>query len=108
MNAFGILIHPDDRVSERLTLAVGMASAGGHRMTAFPQPAEPDPPIPLNSHDGDGGGGIDTRLRAVEVELAAAKTELKHLATRAWVLGGVVGGMVTATLITLAVIKLFQ
>lgn len=77
-------------------------------MTAFPQPAEPDPPIPLNSHGGDGGGGIDTRLRAVEVELAAVKTELKHLATRAWVLGGVVGGMVTATLITLAVIKLFQ
>lgn len=68
----------------------------------------PEPAIPLKSIDGGGGGGIDDRLRTVEVQLAEVRTELKHLATRAWVLGGVVGGMVTATLITLAVVKLFQ
>ena len=76
-------------------------------MSQFPQ-AEPEPAIPLRSHDGGGGDGIDGRLRAVEVQLAQVETELKHLATRAWVLGGVVGGMVTATLITLTVLKFFQ
>lgn len=75
---------------------------------AFQQP-EPEPAVALKSiGGGDGGGGtVDTRLRDVEVQVAEVKTELKHLATKAWVLGGVVGGMVTATLITLTVIKLF-
>ena len=40
---------------------------------------------------------------AVERRLTALETELKHLATKAWVLAGVVGGMVAAALITLAV-----
>ena len=75
------------------------------------KPSQPvNTAIPLKSHQGGGGGGdgIDARLRAVELQLGRIETELKHLATRAWVLGGVVGGMVTATLITLTVLKFFQ
>ena len=36
------------------------------------------------------------------------ETELSHLATRAWVLGGVVGGMVAAATVTIAIIRLFS
>ena len=32
---------------------------------------------------------------------------MQHMATKAWVLGGVVGGMAVAATITLTVIKLF-
>ena len=76
-------------------------------MTA--QPAESsEPAIPLSSVDGGNGSGTPNRVHAVEIRLTRIETELKHLATRAWVLGGVVGGMVAATAITLTVIKLFQ
>ena len=57
------------------------------------------------------GGSSESRLREVERAVERIETkldsELKHLATRAWVLGGVVGGMVSAALITLATIRLF-
>ncbi len=71
-----------------------------------PFAAEPEPAVPLSSSDG-GGGGTDARLKEIELRMARVGTELKHLATRAWVLGGVVGWMVTATIITLTVIRLF-
>ena len=35
------------------------------------------------------------------------EAHMEHMATKAWVLGGVVGGMVSAALITLAVVRLF-
>ena len=82
-------------------------------MTGYPRQVdtEADPPIPSSVSSGGGAGTFDSRLRDVEraVERIETKldTELKHLATRAWVLGGVVGGMVSATLITLTVIRLF-
>ena len=60
---------------------------------------------------GSNGGDFDSRLRHVEQAVERIETklnsELQHLATRAWVLGGVVGGMVSAALITLAVMRLF-
>ena len=33
------------------------------------------------------------RMTTVETRVTVIETELKHLATKAWVLGGVVGGM---------------
>ncbi len=69
---------------------------------------EPEPPVPLSSSAGGGPGGFDGRLRALEVAVGKVETELRHLATRAWVLGGVVGGMISAAIITLAVIRLFS
>lgn len=57
---------------------------------------------------GSGGNGFDERLRRVEQQLARIETELRHTATRAWVLGGVVGGMAIAAVITIGLLKLFE
>lgn len=38
--------------------------------------------------------------------LTKLETHFEHLATKAWVLAGVVGGMVSAAIITLAVARL--
>ena len=60
---------------------------------------------------GNSGNGIEKRLRAVENSIVRLETkvdiELKHIATRAWVLGGVLGGMGVAATIALIFIKLF-
>ena len=66
---------------------------------------------------GDTGGSDDdlhVRLRAVEerlqdvaLETREIKTNLAHTATRAWVLGGVLGGMVAAATIAAAVLRFF-
>ena len=69
---------------------------------------EPEPAVPLSSSGSGGPGGFDGRLSALEVAVGKVETELRHLATRAWVLGGVVGGMISAVIITLAVIRLFS
>ena len=65
-----------------------------------------------NRGSSHGNGGqydrLDDRLRKVEESVVGIQTELKHLATRAWVLGGVVGGMVSAAIITLTIIRLFS
>lgn len=43
---------------------------------------------------GNGGGGrFDERLRQVELDVREIKTDMKHVATRAWILAGVLGGM---------------
>ena len=47
-----------------------------------------------------GGYSTDERLARLEIHLL-------RMATKAWVLGGVVGGMVAAATLTLAIIKLF-
>ena len=61
--------------------------------------------------DGNSGNGSEKRLRDVENSLARLEatfnSELKHLATRAWVLGGVLGGMGIAATIALLFIRLF-
>lgn len=46
-------------------------------------------------------------LRELENRIVIIETELRHLATKAWVLGGVVGGMVLAATVALAVARLF-
>ena len=58
------------------------------------------------SGGGGGGNDLDGRLRAVEMGLTRVETELKHMATRAWVLGGVLGGMGVAVGIGVALVKL--
>ena len=55
----------------------------------------------------EGSDPISERVTAHGERLAAIEAHLQHMATRSWVLGGVVGGMVAAATITLAVIKLF-
>lgn len=57
---------------------------------------------------GDGGGSrLEDRLRGVEVQLAEIRAkldaELKHFATKAWVLGGVLAGMGVAATIAAAI-----
>lgn len=73
------------------------------------RPVEQDEP---EIEDGAGGGnGNGQRLREIERRLTRIETkfdtELPHLATKAWVLGGVVGGMVIAASLAIAILKLF-
>lgn len=63
---------------------------------------------PANPGGNDGANGFDARLRHVENDMTGIRTELKHLASKAWVLGGVIGGMVLAASLTIAILKLFS
>ena len=52
------------------------------------------PGRPGATSSGNGGGGTnDARLRAVELDVREIKTELRHVATKAWILAGILGGM---------------
>ena len=64
---------------------------------------------PRGRPSGGGGGGdsVESRLRAVEQQLARIEAELGHVATKAWVLGGLLGGMGVAAMLTVALMKLF-
>ena len=68
-----------------------------------------EPPVTEKTGGGNGGGGPrEDRLRGVEIQLAEIKTkldtELKHVATKAWVLGGILAGMGVAATIAAAVV----
>ena len=61
------------------------------------------------SFQGDGGGSdIDARPRAVELDIRELKTDMKHVATKAWILGGVLGGMGVAAAIATALFRLLS
>ena len=51
--------------------------------------------------NGNGGG------REIYERLAKIEAHMQHMATKAWVLAGVVGGMVLAATITLIIVRLF-
>ena len=57
--------------------------------------------------------GMDSqqRIRRLETQLATLEERSRHMATRAWVLAGVLGGMATAaglaTVIALTVVRVF-
>lgn len=73
-----------------------------------PLRAVEEPPAIEKTGGGNGGGRTEDRLRGVEIQLAEIKTkldtELKHVATKAWVLGGVLAGMGVAATIAAAVV----
>ena len=50
---------------------------------------------------------LDVRLRSVEVDMREIKTHLQHIATRAWVLGGILAGMGVAAGIGMGLARLF-
>ena len=63
---------------------------------------------------GTGPGEIDDRLRVVEGDVRAIQSTLQHVALREdvlrlklWVLGGVIGGMVIAVTLGIAIARLF-
>lgn len=55
-----------------------------------------------------GNGGISERLRLVELDVREIKTDMKHVATRAWVLGGLLGGMGIAAGIAATIFRLLS
>ena len=57
--------------------------------------------------DGGSGSGLDNRIRAVELDIREIKTDLKHVATRAWVLGGMLAAGGIGAGIALAVLRVF-
>ena len=83
-------------------------------MTKAPLRAvEEGPPATAMSGGNGGGGRIEERLRSVEIQLgqinAKLDAELKHVATKAWVLGDVLAGMgVAATIAAAVVIAAFR
>ena len=54
---------------------------------------------------GDLGRRV-TKLEELPHRVSKIEAHMEHMATKAWVLGGVVGGMVAAALTTLAVARL--
>ena len=66
---------------------------------------------PTSDFGGGNGGGIEGRLRALEVQVARIDERIigleKTVATKAWVLGGVVMATVIGIGIALTAIKLF-
>ena len=60
--------------------------------------------LPQTNPHGSGGNGGGQNLHG---RVSAIEAHLQHMATKAWVLGGVVGGMVSAALVTIAIIRLF-
>ena len=65
---------------------------------------------------GNGGddGGYDNRLRTVELDVREIKTRMENVATQAdvlkvrlWVVGGVIGGIVTASFLVLSFLRSF-
>ena len=55
-------------------------------------------------------GSIENSIsgeNGIRVQLATLMERSKHLATKAWILGGVIAGMLAAAGISLAVVKLF-
>ena len=50
---------------------------------------------------GSGPGGV------IGERVAKLETHMQHLATKAWVLGGVLGGMILAASLSIAILKLF-
>ncbi len=70
-------------------------------------PVVPIQPRGRPSGGNGGGDSIEGRLRAVEQQLARIEAELRHVATKTWVLGGLLGGMGFAAMLTIAIMKLF-
>ena len=69
-----------------------------------------DPPASTT----DGPNGNDRGGARLESRVSVLESELKHLATKAdvlglkiWILVGVIGGMITTAFITIAIAKLF-
>lgn len=71
---------------------------------------EEEPPVTEKTGGGGNGGDhrLEDRLRGLELQLVEIRTkldtELKHIATKAWVLGGVLAGMGVAATIAAAVV----
>lgn len=69
---------------------------------------------PAGTAGGNGNGGrLEAHLQEVEVRLTRIETKLdaglKHVATKAWVLGGLLAGMGVAVVVafTIAVVVLY-
>ncbi len=63
------------------------------------------------TNGGNDGSGFDSRLRALEIQVARIDERMigieKAMATKAWVLGGVVAAAVIAVGLAIPLIKLF-
>ena len=52
--------------------------------------------------------GDKTEIHDLRERVSALEANMQHMATKAWVLAGVVGGMGLAAVVALAVIRLFS
>ena len=51
--------------------------------------------------------GEKTEIHDLRERVSALEAHMSHMATKAWVLSGVIGGMVLAVTLTFTLIKLF-
>ena len=72
------------------------------------QPGTPYGEPSLGSGDGGGYNRLDDRLRAVEGLIERIDERTKHLATRAWVLAGILGGMGVAAGVATAIFRVLS
>ena len=54
------------------------------------------------------GMELGERVLTLGERVASLEEAMKHVATKAWVLGGVIAGFVVTTTLVLALVKLFQ
>ena len=54
-----------------------------------------------------GGSGLQSKIHDIDTRLGRIEERLKHAATTEWILAGVIGAIVTASMLALAVLKLF-
>ena len=48
------------------------------------------------------------KVHEIDKRLVRIEGQLKHVATKAWILGGVITGIITAAVLALALLKLFD
>ena len=59
----------------------------------------PGPEIGMTGNKGE--------IHDLRERVSSLEAHMKHMATKAWVLGGVVGGMGLATTMALAIVRIF-
>ncbi len=71
---------------------------------------------PLGAPKPNGGGNgfpgssasLADKVHAIDLRLARIEESLKHVATKEWILGGVIGAIIAASMVALALLKLFD
>lgn len=70
--------------------------------------------LPVRQFRDDGGGGkgrldeLANKIHGIDKRLSVIEVRSRHMATKAWILGGVIAGIGTGTMLALAIARLFN
>lgn len=83
-----------------------MAQTGGH-LREVGEGDEPASTATGRNGNGGGNGRLESRVAVLESELKHLATKADVLGLKIWVLGGVIGGMIVASGLATAISRLF-